>query len=75
VVTLENRRPLVLPATLEVAYKDGTKERIRVPAEAWLSKGAANFTFKTGKAVAAVTVDPDHVLPDDDRGNDRFVMP
>jgi hypothetical protein len=75
VVTLENLRPLVLPATLEVAYQDGTKERIRVPAEAWLSKGAANFTFKTGKAVATVTVDPDHVLPDDDRGNDRFVMP
>ncbi len=75
VVTLENRRPLVLPATLEVAYKDGTKERIRVPAEAWLSKGAANFTFKTGKAVATVTADPDHVLPDDDRGNDSYRMP
>jgi hypothetical protein len=74
-VTVANLRPLVLPATLEVAYTDGTKERIRIPVEAWLSKGVANFTFKGGKAVGSVTVDPDHVLPDDDRGNNTFKMP
>ncbi len=75
VVTVANLRPLVLPATLEFAYKDGTKERIRIPAEAWLQKGERNFTFKGGKPVASVTVDPDHVLPDDDRGNNSIAMP
>jgi len=75
VVTVANLRQLVLPATLEVAYKDGTKERIRIPAEAWLSKGAGNFTFHAGKPVATVTVDPDRVLPDDDRTNNTVTMP
>lgn len=73
-VTVENKRQLVLPATLEVAYKDGTKERIRIPAEAWLQRGTGTFTFKHGTAVDKVTVDPDHVLPDDDRGNNSLTM-
>jgi hypothetical protein len=74
-VTVENKRQLVLPATLEVAYKDGSKERIRIPVEAWLQRGTGMFTFKGGKPVAMVTVDPDHVLPDDDRKNNAFIMP
>ncbi|HEX9198010.1 MAG TPA: M1 family metallopeptidase [Acidobacteriaceae bacterium] len=74
-VTVVNKRPLVLPATLEVTYSDGSKERMRIPAEAWLSKGTANFTFQTGKTAVAATVDPDHVLPDDDRANNTFRMP
>jgi hypothetical protein len=74
-VTVSNRRPLVLPATLEVTYSDGTKERIRIPAEAWLSKGTASFAFHEGKPAIAATVDPDHVLPDDDRSNNTFKMP
>jgi hypothetical protein len=75
IVTVANLRPLVLPATLEVVYKDGTKDRIRIPAEAWLSKGVANFTLKSGKPATSVTIDPDHVLPDDDRANNTFTMP
>jgi hypothetical protein len=71
-VVVSNRRPLVLPAPLEVVYTDGTKERIRIPAEAWLSKNTATFHFNGDKPVASVTVDPDHKLPDDDRTNNTF---
>ena len=74
-VTVSNRRPLVLPATLEVLYTDGTKTRIRIPAEAWLSKSTARFTFHTNKPAATVTIDPDHVLPDDDRTNNTLKLP
>ena len=74
-VTVTNRRPLVLPATLEVLYADGSKERMRIPAEAWLNKGTAVFRFSGNKAVVSATVDPDHVLPDDDRTNNTFRMP
>jgi hypothetical protein len=74
-VKVTNRRPLILPATLEVVWADGTKDRIRVPAEAWLNKTTAQFHFSGGRKAATVTVDPDHVLPDDDRGNNTFKMP
>ena len=74
-VTVSNRRELVLPATLEVAYTDGAKDRIRIPAEAWLAKGTATFTFHGNKPAATVTIDPDHVLPDDDRSNNTLKLP
>jgi hypothetical protein len=74
IVTISNRRPLVLPATLEVTYTDGTKERIRIPTEAWLSKSTATYIFHGNQpaATATVTIDPDHVLPDDDRTNNTL---
>lgn len=74
-VAVSNRRPMVLPTSLEVVYTDGSKERIRIPAEVWLSKGVATFRFAGGKPVTTVTVDPDHVLPDDDRSNNTFKLP
>jgi hypothetical protein len=74
-VTVSNRRPLVLPATLQVTYADGSKDRIRIPAEAWLSKSTATCVFREAKPAASVTIDPDHVLPDDDRTNNTVKLP
>ncbi len=74
-VAVSNRRPLVLPATLEVTYTDGAKDRIRIPAEAWLNKTSATFHFAAAKPAASVTIDPDHVLPDDDRTNNTLKLP
>ncbi|WP_263350465.1 M1 family metallopeptidase [Acidicapsa acidisoli] len=69
-VTLVNKGQLVLPATVEVQYTDGTKERFRVPVESWESKG--ELAWLGEKPVASVIVDPDHVLPDDDRSNNSM---
>ncbi len=69
-VTLVNKGQLVLPATVEVQYTDGTKARFRVPVESWESKD--ELTWLGDKPVASVTVDPDRVLPDDDRGNNSI---
>ncbi len=74
-VTVSNRRPLVLPATLEVIYTDGSHDRIRIPAEAWLSRSTATYTFHAGKSATTVIIDPDHVLPDDDRANNTLKLP
>jgi len=64
-VTLVNKGQLVLPATVEVRYTDGTTTRFRLPAETWQSK--AESVWQGDKPVASVKVDPDHLLPDDDR--------
>jgi hypothetical protein len=64
-VTLVNKGQLVLPATVEVRYTDGTTTRFRLPVETWQSK--AESVWQGDKPVAAVKVDPDHMLPDDDR--------
>ena len=70
-VTIGNRGQLVLPATVEVKFKDGTSTEFKLPVETWLSKGTYVWTAPEGKAIASATIDPRHVLPDDERGNNE----
>ncbi len=72
-VTLVNRGQLVLPTTVEVKFTDGSTTRFRVPIETWESKG--EMVWMGEKPVAAVTIDPDHQLPDDDRANNVMSAP
>ncbi|HZD78036.1 MAG TPA: hypothetical protein VE218_13595, partial [Acidobacteriaceae bacterium] len=64
-----------LPTTVEATFTDGTKTRVTLPVETWMSKGTYEWTPDSKKAIAAVVVDPDHVLPDDDRGNNSVKAP
>ncbi len=68
-VTITNRGQLVLPTTVEAVFTDGTKTRIKLPIETWLSKKSYTWTLESKTPIATVTADPDHVLPDDDRSN------
>ncbi len=74
-VTLSNRGQLVLPTPVEVVFKDGSKQRLRLPVETWLTKGTWTWNSDDHKPIASVTVDPDHKLPDDDRTNNHMVAP
>lgn len=68
-MTIVNKNQLVLPATVEVKFKDDTSERFQLPIETWLSKGEYVWSSDDKKPIASVTIDPDHKLPDDDRSN------
>ena len=70
-MTMSNRGQLVLPTSVLVKFSDGSDIRLRVPVEAWLSKGVFEWTPPYGKTIASVVADPDHVLPDDDRSNNE----
>jgi hypothetical protein len=69
VVTISNRGQLVLPTPVEVRFKNGEKVRVTLPVEAWLTKGTLEWKLENKTPIAEVVVDPDHVLPDDDRSN------
>jgi hypothetical protein len=69
-VTIANNGQLVLPATVEVRYTDGTSTRWKLPVETWESKGTMQWTGD--KPIASVVVDPDKVLPDDNRSNNSI---
>ena len=69
-VTFTNKGQLVLPAVVEVKYKDGTTTRFRLPVETWLNKG--EVTWAGEKPVASVVIDPEHKLPDEDRSNNSL---
>jgi hypothetical protein len=70
-VTLANRGRLVMPSVLDVVFKDGTKARVPVPVETWIQQ--TTYTLKLGKQpITSATIDPDHVLPDNDRSNNHW---
>jgi hypothetical protein len=71
-VTVQNLGQLVLPATLRVTYKNGQKRDIRVAVETWMQSGTHVFGLEGAGAIADVTIDPDHRLPDADRSNNSF---
>lgn len=70
-VTITNHGQLVLPTPVEVTFSDGTKQRVTLPVETWLTKGTYTWTLEKKTAITSVMVDPDHKLPDDDRGNNQ----
>ncbi|MGZ3820718.1 MAG: M1 family metallopeptidase, partial [Mucilaginibacter sp.] len=73
-VTVVNLEAMAMPFTVEVKLKDGTKQRMNVPVEAWLQNKLITFTIPTTGLVSKVTIDPDSVLPDINRGNNGFIL-
>jgi hypothetical protein len=73
-VTFQNLDRLVLPATVLIDFKDGSHQRIRLPAETWILKSEATLPIESTQPIASVTVDPDHVIPDRNRTNNTLTV-
>jgi hypothetical protein len=74
-ITLTNLDKMVMPATLELVWKDGSKQRLSLPAETWMQSGTRELILAPGpggQKLAVVTIDPDKVLPDGDRTNNSW---
>lgn len=67
--TIGNHGQLVLPTTVEATFQDGSTSRVTLPVETWLTQGVYHWRPASPSPIVSVTVDPDHVLPDDDRAN------
>jgi hypothetical protein len=74
-VTLANLDRLVMPATVQISYADGTRRRIQVPVETWLTQHEVEMSLAGSGPISEVTVDPDQVIPDEDRGNNSLKAP
>ncbi len=73
-VSVVNLEAMAMPFTVEVKLKDGSKQRIQIPVEAWLQNKLINFIVPTTGEVSKVTIDPDAALPDVNRGNNGFIL-
>ncbi len=73
-ITVANKEQMAMPFTVEVKYKDGSKQRMQVPVETWLQNKAVTLSFPTTQEVTDVYIDPDAALPDVKRANNHFVV-
>ena len=71
-VTIGNLDQLAMPCVLELVWKDGARQRVALPVETWLQSGVRTLHFSSAQQLVSATIDPDHVLPDEDRGNNSW---
>lgn len=77
-ITFTNKGGLVMPIILQFDYKDGTKEKVYIPAEIWrmTAEGGANQSvtkvFVKEKEVANITLDPNLETADCDVSNNYW---
>ncbi|HEU4961357.1 MAG TPA: M1 family metallopeptidase [Sphingomonas sp.] len=71
-VTVAAKDKLVMPATLRVAFADGSSKDIRLPAETWIRQAATAVPVGGTARVVSAVVDPDHRIPDKDRSNNSY---
>jgi hypothetical protein len=74
-VTVSNRGPMVLPATLRITFADGKTTDIAIPAETWIQARDHSFAVDSTQPIKSAVVDPDHRLPDRDRANNTWTAP
>ena len=71
-ITISNLQKMAMPATIEVILKDGSKQSFQLPVEAWLQSSTHTIHLETTQPLQSVTIDPAEILPDSNRGNNKW---
>jgi hypothetical protein len=71
-ITIANLDKLVMPVVVQLTFNNGTTQRLELPVETWFQHTSYTFTVAVNAGVTAVTIDPDHVLPDANRQNNEY---
>ena len=72
VIKLENIGQLPMPTTVEIKFKDGTKQQTKLPIEVWKRNTEWTFKVPTTKEIEIISLDPEGAYPDVDLTNNTF---
>lgn len=75
VLNFSNKGGLVMPIILGLTFKDGSKEKLNIPAEIWRRNArevAKLLVYPKGKELVEVVVDPDWETGDADIENNNY---
>ncbi|MFO1065771.1 MAG: M1 family aminopeptidase [Pirellulales bacterium] len=73
VVKFKNLGGLVMPVIVQLNYKDGTHQIIRIPAEIWRNDATScTKGFVSEKELVSIELDPHRETADADRDNNHF---
>ena len=74
-VTLANLGDAVMPVELRLTFEDGSTELVKLPVEIWYAGDRYVYQDRSGKSIAAATVNPDGTFPDAVISNDAWKLP
>lgn len=74
ILKVENFGQLPMPTTIQVNFKDGTSQEVKLPIEVWKRNTEWTFKVPSTKEVTTIQLDPKGALPDTDLKNNTFNM-
>ena len=69
VITVGNFEKMPMPVIIDVKLKSGKVDRINLPVEVWQRNTSWSFKHESTEEVDSITLDPQHVLPDNNPSN------
>ena len=72
VITVENFEKMPMPIILDIKTKSGKVDRVNLPVEIWQRNTSWSFKHNSTEEIESITLDPDHVFPDNNEGNNEW---
>ncbi|WP_367770164.1 M1 family metallopeptidase [Flavobacterium sp. WC2421] len=72
VITVENFEKMPMPIVLDIKTKSGKVDRVKLPVEVWQKNTTWSFKHNSTEEIESITLDPDHVFPDNNEGNNMW---
>lgn len=71
-IVVANLEKMPMPIILEIKTKNGKTDLIKIPVDVWMRNKAWTVYYPTSDEVIAVVLDPKHILPDVNDGNNSW---
>ena len=71
-ITIENFEKMPMPVVLDVKFKSGKVDRVKLPVEIWQKNIEWTFKHNSTEEIESITLDPDHVFPDSNVVNNTW---
>lgn len=73
-ITIENFEKMPMPVVLDIKFKSGKTDRVKLPVEVWQKNTVWTFKHNSKEEIETITLDPDHVFPDSNEANNVWTV-
>ena len=73
-ITIGNFEKMAMPVVLDIKTKSGKVSRVKLPVEIWQKNKEWSFKQNTTEEIESITIDPDHVFPDNNESNNTWTL-
>lgn len=71
-IVVSNLEKMPMPVILEITTASGKKDIVKLPVDVWMRNKSWTVHYPTTEEVVKVVLDPEHVLPDVNSGNNSW---
>jgi len=68
-ITIDNLDKMAMPVILKIIDASGNSQIVKLPVDIWQRGGSWTFKYASTTRLTSVELDPEHVLPDENRAN------